>query len=108
MIAVDHTCGVTIAAHERSRSITLTADVIAMFSAEFLIVGAAAGLTGSLLASGFAYVVLRRFFEDAPFRFDAVAVAISALATALLASAAGWVASFGVLGQKPLEVLRGE
>jgi putative ABC transport system permease protein len=82
--------------------------MIAMFSAEFLIIGAAAGLTGSLLASGFTYIVLRRFFDDAPFQFDLTAVVVSALATAVLASAAGWIASFRILGQKPLEVLRGE
>lgn len=82
--------------------------MIAMFSAEFLIIGAAAGLIGSLLASAFSYVVLRRFFEDAPYQFDGVAVAVSALGTALLASVAGWLASFRILGQKPLEVLRGE
>lgn len=79
-----------------------------MFSAEFLILGLAAGVIGSLLATGFTWLVLKRFFEEVPFRFDWIAVVVSVVATALVASAAGWLASFRILGQKPLEVLRGE
>ena len=79
-----------------------------MFSTEFLILGLAAGVIGSLLATGFTWLVLTRFFEEVPFRFDPVAVGVSVLATAAVAAAAGWLASFRILGQKPLEVLRGE
>ena len=35
-----------------------------MFSAEFLILGLAAGAIGSLLATGFTRMVLKRFFEE--------------------------------------------
>ena len=41
-------------------------------------------------------------------RVDMFAIAWSVLLTALVAAAAGWLAIFRVLGQKPLEVLRGE
>lgn len=82
--------------------------VAAMFSAEFLILGTTAGLMGSVLATGFTWLVLRRFFEDTPFRLDFPAIAVSVVATAVIAAAAGWLAIFRILGQKPLEVLRGE
>jgi putative ABC transport system permease protein len=82
--------------------------IVAMFSAEYLLLGAAAGLLGSLLANGFTAVLLWRLFEQAPFRFDAISVLFSVVATAMLASMAGWLASFRILGQRPLEVLRGE
>ena len=79
-----------------------------MFSAEFLILGLAAGAIGSLLATAFTWLVLKRFFEEAPFRFDWAAIVVSVAATATVAAAAGWLASWRILGQKPLEVLRGE
>ncbi len=79
-----------------------------MFSAEFLILGLAAGLIGSSLAFGFTWLVLKRFFQEAPFRFDGWAFVISVGATAIVASVSGWLAIFRILGQKPLEVLRGE
>ena len=79
-----------------------------MFSAEFLLLGIAAGLMGSLLATAFTWLVLKRFFEETPFRFDALAITSSVVLTAIVAAIAGWLAIFRVLGQKPLEVLRGE
>ncbi len=82
--------------------------IAAMFSAEFLILGTAAGLMGSLLATAFTWLVLKRFFEETPFRGDAVAIVASVALTAVIAAVAGWLAIFRVLGQKPLEVLRGE
>jgi putative ABC transport system permease protein len=78
-----------------------------IFSAEFLILGATAGLMGSLLASCFSNAVLIRFFEG-EFRFDSGPILVSTVAAALIANAAGWLASARILGQKPLEVLRGE
>ncbi len=78
-----------------------------IFSAEFLILGATAGLMGSVLASGFASIVMARFF-DGSLRFDPIPVAISIVLGAVVANAAGWAASARILGQKPLEVLRSE
>ena len=78
-----------------------------MFSIEFLVLGMVAGLMGSLLATGFSSLLLKRFF-DAPFAIDLAPNVVAVLATALIAAASGWLASFRILGQKPLEILRGE
>jgi putative ABC transport system permease protein len=83
------------------------AKVAGIFSMEFLILGAVAGVMGSGLANGFSALVLKRLLK-ADVHFDPVSSAIAVLATALVANAAGWLASFRILGQKPLEVLREE
>lgn len=79
----------------------------AIFSVEFTILGLVAGLIGALLANLFTGLVAQRFLETA-FDFDWVSAAIAMLGTAVLANAAGWFASFRILDQRPLEVLRGE
>ena len=78
-----------------------------IFSVEFLILGAVAGTMGSLLANGFANLLLKRML-DAQISFPIMPSLLSILATALIANAAGWMASFRILGQKPLEILREE
>ncbi|HTW67661.1 MAG TPA: FtsX-like permease family protein [Bryobacteraceae bacterium] len=78
-----------------------------IFSVEFLVLGAVAGLMGSLLAGEFAHLLLKRFL-DAQTPIPIVPVLISVAATAFIANAAGWMASFPILGQKPLEILREE
>src|SRR5204863_4695837 len=83
------------------------ATVARMFSIEFLVLGLVAGAMGSLLATGFASLLLKRFF-DAPFKVDLLPNVVAVFATAFIAAASGWLASFRILGQKPLEVLRGE
>jgi putative ABC transport system permease protein len=62
---------------------------------------------GSVLAGGFAALVLTRLLEidfHPAWRTHAVAVVVAAV----IATAAGWAASFRVLGRKPLEILRDE
>ena len=81
--------------------------VAAIFSIELLVLGALAGLMGSLLASGFSALLLRRFFETG-FRFDIVPNLLAVLLSALVATLAGWLAGYRFLEQKPLEALRGE
>jgi len=76
-----------------------------IFSVEFLTLGAVAGFLGSLMASVFASLMLTRFL-DATFQFDIRATLVATAVTALLANASGWMASWRILGQKPLEVLR--
>jgi putative ABC transport system permease protein len=83
------------------------ATVAKMFSIEFLVLGLVAGAMGSILATLFASLLLKRFFE-APFHFDIAPNFLAIVATALIASGSGWLASFRILGQKPLEILRGE
>jgi putative ABC transport system permease protein len=83
------------------------ARIAQIFSVEFFALGAVAGLIGSLLASAFAAFALRRLL-DIEFHFDWKATLIATAAAALVAVAAGWLASFRVLGRKPLEILREE
>jgi putative ABC transport system permease protein len=81
--------------------------VAGIFSVEFLVLGAVAGLMGSVLATAFSALLLKRWL-DADFRLDPVPNLVCILLTALVANAAGWLASYRILGQKPLEVLRAE
>jgi putative ABC transport system permease protein len=83
------------------------ARIAQIFSVEFCALGVAAGLAGSLLASAFAGLALRRLLDIEP-HFHWQAVLAATAAAALLAVAAGWAASFRVLGRKPLEILRDE
>jgi putative ABC transport system permease protein len=78
-----------------------------IFSVEFLILGAVAGLMGTLLANGFANLLLHRLL-NAKLHFEWGASLICIAATALIANFAGWLASFRILGQKPLQILREE
>ncbi|HEY6390664.1 MAG TPA: FtsX-like permease family protein, partial [Bryobacteraceae bacterium] len=78
-----------------------------IFSVEFLVLGAVAGTMGSLLANGFANLLLKRTL-DAQLSFPMLPSLLAVLATALIANVAGWMASFRILGQKPLEILRDE
>jgi len=83
------------------------ARVAGIFSVEFLILGTVAGAMGGLLGSAFASLLMKRLL-DTYVAFDPAAAAVTVLASALIANAAGWCASFRILGQKPLEALRGE
>jgi putative ABC transport system permease protein len=78
-----------------------------IFSIEFLVIGLVAGLMGGLLAGGFAWLVLDRLLR-ADARIDPMPMLVSIAATAALAIATGWLASYRTLGQKPLEILREE
>ncbi|MDP9053095.1 MAG: FtsX-like permease family protein [Acidobacteriota bacterium] len=78
-----------------------------IFSIEFLVIGAVAGLMGGMLAGGFAWVVLNRLL-DAKAGPDPLPMLVSIGGAALLAVMTGWLASFRTLGQKPLEILREE
>jgi putative ABC transport system permease protein len=78
-----------------------------VFSIEFLTLGAVAGVMGTALASGFAALVLDKLL-DIKFHPNAVTNALAVLVSALTATAAGWLASFRILGRKPLEILREE
>lgn len=81
--------------------------VTAIFSVEFLVLGVTAGLMGSVLATLISWVLLEQILDAEP-RFDVAPLVVSVLGTALVANLAGWLASFHILGKKPLEVLRSE
>jgi putative ABC transport system permease protein len=78
-----------------------------IFSVEFLALGIVAGVMGSLLAGGFAALVLKRLLQI-DFHPALATHAIAVGTAALVATVAGWAASFRILGRKPLEILRDE
>ena len=77
-----------------------------VFSIEFLVLGLLSGAVGVLFANLLARILLRRM--DIHWHADWFASGFTIVATAILAIATGWIASFRILGQKPLEVLREE
>lgn len=81
--------------------------VARIFSVEFLALGIVAGSMGAILATVFSSLVLKRLL-NAHFHLDPKALLSAVVLTALLANASGWLASFRILRQKPLEVLREE
>jgi putative ABC transport system permease protein len=78
-----------------------------IFSIEFSILGAISALVGGILANVFTRIVSDKFI-DVGFEFDWTSLLVVMIGTALLANLAGWLASAGILDQRPLEVLRGE
>jgi putative ABC transport system permease protein len=90
------------------RTLGATRGVVARaFAVEYGLLGATAGAGGGLLATILAWIVARWVLE-APWTFDAVPVVVGVAATAALALAVGFLATFRLLGQKPLPVLRRE
>jgi putative ABC transport system permease protein len=81
--------------------------IASIFSIEFSILGAVSGLVGGVLANVFTRIVSDKFLETT-FTFDWLSLLVVMLGTALLANAAGWLASARILDQRPLEVLRNE
>ena len=80
--------------------------IAAIFSIEFATLGLVAGLVGLLFANLTTRVVLRKL--DLDYHFMQLANTLALLGVAALTVLTGWIASFRVLGQKPLEVLREE
>ena len=80
--------------------------IAAVFSIEFVFLGLLAGMVGALFANLLSRVLLHRM--DVVFRWDVKWTLIAILGTAILAVVTGWIASFRLLGQRPLEVLREE
>ena len=82
-------------------------SIAGVFSVEFLILGMVAGLMGAIMASIFAALVLKRMMNATPEVNWMAGLACIGI-TAGIAVVAGWMASFQVLGRKPLEILREE
>ena len=78
-----------------------------VFSIEFTALGGVAGLLGAGLAAAFSSLVLKRLL-NAKFQIDLPATGVAIVGTAVLANLSGWLASFRILKQKPLEILREE
>jgi putative ABC transport system permease protein len=79
--------------------------LVRIFSTEFATIGIVAGLVGSVLGSAMSVILISRLL-DTPYHFEWVPVVVATGITAALTVSAGWIASFGVLSQKPLEILR--
>ncbi len=80
--------------------------IAGVFSVEFVVLGLLAGLAGMAFANGLSRLLLH--IAEVPFVSDGKADAWGVGLTAALAVITGWAASFRILGQKPLEVLREE
>ena len=79
--------------------------LVRIFSTEFATIGVVAGLVGSVLGTGMSVVMISRLL-DTPYHFTWVPILVATGITAALTVSAGWIASLGVLSQKPLEILR--
>ena len=80
--------------------------IVRTFSVEFSVLGLLAGSVGVVFANVLTRVLLRKL--DVGFHIEWRATLIALLGTALLATATGWIASYRILGLRPLEVLREE
>jgi putative ABC transport system permease protein len=77
------------------------------FAVEYGCLGAAAGVGGTALAMVLAWVVLR-FVLETPWHFEPLAMLAGIALTVALSVAIGFLATFRLLGAKPLPVLRRE
>ncbi len=80
--------------------------IVRIFSVEFSFLGLLSGAVGVVFANLLTRVLLHRL--DVAFHFQWGATLIALAGTALLATATGWIASYRILGLRPLEVLREE
>jgi putative ABC transport system permease protein len=80
--------------------------IVRTFSVEFSVLGLLAGSVGVVFANLLTRVLLRKL--DVGFHIEWSATLIALVGTAVLATATGWIASYRILGLRPLEVLREE
>jgi putative ABC transport system permease protein len=81
--------------------------IVRIFAVEYACLGATAGLIGAVLASLLAFVLLH-FFLDVPWSVEPVRLAAGVLAAMLLTTLTGLLATYRLVGRKPLAVLREE
>jgi putative ABC transport system permease protein len=82
--------------------------IVRIFSVEFSVLGLLAGAIGVVFANLLTRAILQSPKIGVAFHFDGIAAVAALLGTAVLATATGWVASYRILGLRPLEVLREE
>ena len=80
--------------------------VVRTFSVEFSVLGLLAGSVGVVFANVLTRVLLRKL--EVGFQIEWRATLIALVGTAVLATATGWIASYRILGMRPLQVLREE
>jgi putative ABC transport system permease protein len=76
------------------------------FSVEFCLLGLLGGAVGVVFANLLTRVLLHRL--EVVFHIEWGATLAALAGTAVLATATGWIASYRMLGLRPLEVLREE
>lgn len=90
------------------RTLGATRGAVArIFAVEYACLGAAAGVGGSVLAAILAWAILR-FVLHAPWVLEPLALALGVALPTALALAVGGLATWRLLGEKPLPVLRRE
>ena len=80
--------------------------IVRTFSVEFSVLGLLAGSVGVVFANLLTRVLLHKL--EVGFHIEWLATLVALLGTAALATATGWIASYRILGLRPLEVLRDE
>lgn len=80
--------------------------IVRTFSVEFSVLGLLAGSVGVVFANLLTRVLLHKL--EVGFHIEWTATLIALAGTAVLATATGWIASYRILGLRPLEVLREE
>jgi len=80
--------------------------IVRVFSIEFSVLGLLAGAVGVVFANMLTRVLLHRL--EVVFHIEWSAAVSALVGTAVLATATGWLASYRILGLRPLEVLREE
>jgi putative ABC transport system permease protein len=80
--------------------------IVRTFSVEFSVLGLLAGSVGVVFANVLTRVLLRKL--EVGFHIEWTATLVALVGTAVLATATGWIASYRILGLRPLEVLREE
>ena len=77
---------------------SISVPIASVFSVEFLVLGAVAGFIGALLGTALSAVMLRKVWE-AEAKLAILPIGVAMIGTALIANAAGWLASARLLGQ---------
>jgi putative ABC transport system permease protein len=79
--------------------------LIRMFCVEFAVIGSAAGLIGGALAAAASAILIGQLLDTA-YKFTWLPVFVAAAVTCGLTVLTGWLASYGILDRKPLDILR--
>ncbi|PYR96093.1 MAG: hypothetical protein DMG16_28790, partial [Acidobacteria bacterium] len=79
--------------------------LLRMLCAEFAIIGSAAGIIGGALAAVASAVLIGQLL-DTSYKFSWLPVFFAAAITAIITVLTGWLASYGILDRKPLDILR--
>lgn len=81
------------------------ATLVRMFCTEFAIIGSAAGLIGGALGAILSAILIGQLL-DTRYKFAWPPVFVAAAVTAVFTVLTGWLASYGILDRKPLDILR--